>query len=386
MIPHFAATGSRLRGAFGIASILAAGVTLPLHAQGNQGDAPTTESQTVSLESRVERIEQHPIGLDLPPLDSIIRGGHTVQAGERLIGRVAVTGGTLEVFGTIDGNAIALDGDVVVREGGMIRGDALAVGGRVRVEGGIIEGEMRSLSGIGAARPAGAVAAEQSPMEATQRAVSLALGWLMMLAIIGIGVLMFAGTHLQAVEEALERRFARSFWTGLLGQLALAPVLFLLLVGLALTLIGILLIPFAVVAYTLLVAGLLTLGFLAVARRTGGALLRTGARGPDAERRARLRSLMVGILIYAGLWLLAGAFAWSPIIGGALRGLAVVVTWAALTVGLGAVLMTRAGTRASPRKSVSDSELEELAWTTPTPVSGVAAARRPTPVRATEHR
>jgi hypothetical protein len=223
-------------------------------------------------------------------------------------------------------------------------------------------------------------------MEATRHAISLVLGWLMMIAIIGIGVLMFAGTHLQAVEEALERRFARSFWTGLLGQLAIAPVLLLLIVGLTLTVLGILLIPFAVVAYTLLIAGLLTLGFLAVARRTGGALFRTGSMNSDAERRARLRSLMIGILIYVGLWLLAAVFTSSPIIGGALRGLAVVVTWAALTVGLGATMLTRAGTRTSEHRTVSPAGVDELAWSTPTPVTGVAAARRPTPAGRVKER
>lgn len=337
-----------------------------------------------SLRVTVERIAEHPLGAELPPLDSITRGGSTVAAGDTILGRLAATG-TIEVFGTVTGDVVAIGGDVIVHRGALVRGDALSVGGRVQAEGGIVEGEMRSFSGVGAGLARAPVAA-RSPVEATKDAVALALGWLTMLVIIGIGVLMFAGTHLHAVEEALEQRFSRSFWAGVLGQLAIAPALVIVIVALALTVIGILLIPFAVVAYALLVAGLLTLGFLAAARRTGAAVMRSDARGPAEERRARLRAMLVGVLLYVGLWVLAAAFTWSPIIGGILRGLAAIVTWVVLTLGLGATILTRAGTRTHTRR-ITPPVPEELAWTTPTPVTGVAAARRPTPVaRARETR
>ena len=332
-----------------------------------------------SLHTTVERIEAHPLGTDMPPLDSIVRGGRIVAAGESISGRLAAEG-TIEVHGTVAGSVVAIGGDVIVHEGGIVRGDAISIGGRVRLEGGTVDGEMRSLSGVGAGLPRPAGAARRSPAEATQHAIALTLGWLTMIAIIGIGVLMFAGSHLQAVEEALAQRFSKSFWVGVLGQLAIAPVLLLVIIALAVTVIGILLIPFAVVAYALLVAGLLMLGFLAAANRTGAALVRSDARGAQAERRARLRALMLGIVLYLGLWLLAAAFTWSPIAGGILRAIAAVVSWVALTLGLGATILTRAGTRARAQRLAPGPTSEELAWSTPTPVSGVAAARRPTPV------
>lgn len=356
--------------------LLAGGVCLALVLTAAPASA---QEATDSLRTTIERIEAHPLGADLPPLDSIVRGGRVVAAGENVPGRLAAEG-TIEVYGTVAGSVVAIGGDVVVLQGGAIRGDAISIGGRVRLEGGTVDGEMRSLSGVGEglARPVAAVT--RSPAEATQHAIALTLGWLTMIAIIGIGVLMFAGSHLQAVEEALEQRFSRSFWVGVLGQLAIAPVLLLVIIALAVTVIGILLIPFAVVAYTLLVAGLLTLGFLAAANRTGAALVRSDAHGARAERRARLRALMIGIALYLGLWLLAAAFTWSPIVGGILRGIAAVVTWVALTLGLGATILTRAGTRARAQRLATGQTAEELAWSTPTPVSGVAAARRPTPV------
>ena len=357
--------------------VIAGGVCLVLHLTSATALAQTTPSD--SLHATVKRIENHPLGADLPPIDSITRGGRTIAASETVAGRIA-TEGTIEVHGTVAGSVVAIAGDVVVHPGAVIRGDAISIGGQVRLEGGTVEGEMRSLSGVGAGLARPIAADTRSPAGAVQHALALTLGWLTMLAIIGIGVLMFAGSHLRSVEEALAQRFARSFWVGLLGQLAIAPVLLLVIIALAVTVIGILLIPFAVVAYVLLVAGLLTLGFLAAANRTGAALVRASSADAHAERRARLRALMLGIVLYFTLWLLAAAFAWSPIIGGILRAIAAVVTWVALTLGLGATILTRAGTRARAQRIATGQPAEELSWSTPTPVSGVAAARRPTPV------
>ena len=340
---------------------------------------PAQTSQSDSLRATVDRIEAHPLGADLPPIDSITRGGRIVAVGETVAGRVAAEG-AVEVHGTVSGSVIAIAGDIVVHPGAVIRGDAVSIGGQVRLEGGTVEGEMRSLSGVGEGLVRPVAAATRSPAQAVQHAIALTLGWLTMIAIIGIGVLMFAGSHLRSVEEALAQRFSRSFWVGIIGQLAIAPVLLLVIIALAVTVIGILLIPFAVVAYALLVAGLLTLGFLAAANRTGAALVRTTAADAGAERRARLRALMIGIVLYFALWLLAAAFSWSPIIGGILRAIAAVVTWVALTLGLGATILTRAGTRARAQRIATGQPAEELSWSTPTPVSGVAAARRPTPV------
>jgi hypothetical protein len=84
--------------------------------------------------------------------------------------------------------------------------------------------------------------------------------------------------------------------------------------------------------------------------------------------------------MYMGLWLVAALFTWQPLAGAILRGVALAVSWVAVTVGLGAAMISRAGTRhlqgragiSAPRPAPDD-----LAWQTPTPVTGVTAARRP---------
>lgn len=314
-------------------------------------------------------------------VDAVTMGGRVIEGGAVESGNVTVARGDLTVIGTIRGDAVAIDGDVIVREGGRVLGTAWAVRGRVRVEdGGQVQGEMRALAGpLGAAR----VAAQLSPTTATRRALALAAAWLALLMIIGIGVLLSANTYLDGVTDALESNFTTAFWTGLVGQFAILPALVLLVVALAITILGILLIPFAVVAFALAVAGMITLGFLAVAEVTGRSLFGS-AIAQRSPRGAALRALIFGVIVYLALWIIAALFTWLPVVGASLRYLALVVTWVAATAGLGAVIRSRAGTRRSEPVVVErEGAPSELLWQTPTPVSGVVAARRPTPVAPT---
>jgi len=207
---------------------------------------------------------------------------------------------------------------------------------------------------------------------------------LIILVLMAIGVLLFAGDYLDGVVDSLEGRFGRSFWAGIATQLALAPVLCLLVVALAITILGVLLIPFAIVAFVLAVAGLITLGFLAIARITGESVAPAASKRYSA-RGAALRALVVGVSIYMGLWVLASAFAWAPIVETVLRAVAVAITWVAATAGLGAAVISRGGTRRSaPTPSLA--AVNDIPWQTPTPVAGVVAARRPTPSSSTRDR
>src|SRR5439155_8361357 len=132
------------------------------------------------------------------------------------------------------------------------------------------------------------------------------VGWFALLMIIGLGVMIFAEGNLDGVVVALERGFARSFWIGVAGQLVMLPVLLLLCVALTITIVGILLVPFAIVCYVIAAAGLVAIGFLGVARLTGGAL--TPDSGTTSPRGVHLRALFLGLTTYSGLWLLAAAF------------------------------------------------------------------------------
>jgi hypothetical protein len=313
-------------------------------------------------------------GIRAPEADSFRLGNQEIGSGSTHNGTLAVARGNLDVRGRVTGNAIAVHGDVIVHPGGSVGGNAIAVDGRVRTAGGIVEGDVRSIRGLtGSILAAAAGSARDERPLTTWDAIKLVIGWFAILFAIGIGVLLFAERNLDGVVAALEQQFSRAFWVGLLAQLAAIPALLLVLLGLAISLIGILLIPFAIVAYVIALAGLCTLGFLAVARFTGRAFFRDRAN----SRAVSLRSLSFGLVIYLGLWFLAAAFVWNPVAGSMLRAVAFAGSWVALTFGLGATLLTRAGTQKDGAVTPKPKPADDLSWQTPTPVTGVVAARRP---------
>ncbi len=311
----------------------------------------------------------------LPTNALVTAGARTVIAGSKEPGDVA-TAGRLDVLGDVAGSAFALGGDLIVGPGAHVHGDAISVGGDVRLDGGLVDGEIRRIATTASAA-AGAVAGDEDGlMPASGRSpFAQALGWLVVLLLVGIGTLVFADRYLDGVVRELERSVPRAFLIGLAGELALAPALLLICVGLALTLLGILVIPFAVVAFVLAAAGLLTLGYLGVASMAGSALMRDGAR--HSARGAALRSLLVGIVALMAFWIVAGLVGNTGLLLMVTRGLAVAITWVAATAGFGAALASRGGAlkrRQSPRTPAGGTD---AAWQTPTPVRGVAAAKRP---------
>jgi hypothetical protein len=307
----------------------------------------------------------------LPDADNFTVGDRTIAANTRVDGPIAVARGNLDVFGIVNGDVIALGGDVRVHQNAHVTGNAFAAGGRVIIDGGVVEGERRA---IGIARPAIPTFATHAEPLSTMQSVKLVIAWLALLTIIGLGVMVFAEANLDGVVIGLERGFARSFWLGVAGQVVMLPGLLVLVVALTITVIGVLLIPFAVVAYVIAAAGLVTLGFLAVARLTGGAF--ASDRGTTSARGVHLRALIIGLVAYLGIWMVAALFTWSPVAGAVLRGIAFAITWVAATVGLGATLASRAGTQRPGKGSSQKTSTDEFAWQTPTPVSGVAAATR----------
>ena len=218
------------------------------------------------LRRQIEQMRARPEGSRLPPADSFTVGPRAITSTTPASGSVSIADGSLDVSGRLDGSAYVINGDIVVHGGGVISGDAISIGGRVLLDGGRIDGERVTLS----APPSEAIrsARESAPLT-TWESIKLVLGWFAVLAIIGLGVLIFAEPNMDGVVEAMEGNFAKAFWFGVLGEIMALPALALLVVGLVLTLLGILLVPFAVVAYVIALAGLLALGFLAVARLTG---------------------------------------------------------------------------------------------------------------------
>jgi hypothetical protein len=362
-----------VRRALGLAFLLGLGAitTHDLSAQTRSDSAASRDPIAAALDS-LHR-DANGVSLDRASVSS---GARTIESAQRLTGDAASWHGPLEIRGTVDGNAVAIGSDVVVLPGGHVLGDALAVGGQVRMAGGTVDGETRTISAFSVGPIAGA---RLTPAQATQRALSLAVACFLILVAMALAVAIGARTHLETIASTIRTDFWRSFLVGLLGELAAFPLFLLSMVALAITIVGILLIPFAAVAYALAVLGALDLGFLAMSLLAGDAILR--GDGSGREPRPLVAHLIAGLTVFLVLWLLAGGAAYLGLAGSVLRLLAFLSTWIAATVGLGATILTRAGTRTavSPPRAAPPTVTEEYAWQTPTPVSGVAAARRPTP-------
>lgn len=318
----------------------------------------------------LKQVSNDPHGAKLPPQDSIVSGNFAVGPGMSL-GRVA-TMGTLDVFGTVNGDAIALDGDVIVHKGAHVTGDALSIGGTVRLDGGTVDGEMRSLDR--AVTPTKAAAASSSGFLTILDELQRTMGALVVMVLLGFGAMVFAEDRLRVVSSAIETRFGKSLFAGILTEVSFIPALVLAAVLLVITIVGIILLPVAIPGMFVVGALLTVLGFLAVSRVAGQALTRRAAT--VSVRGAELRSMLAGLFFFFGLWLAAAVLSWVPVLGSLLHALAFVVTWAAATVGLGAAVITRGGGRPTTPPVVAAPEGSELGWQTPTPISGIAAARR----------
>jgi hypothetical protein len=307
----------------------------------------------------------------LPVASAFTAGARTIAAGTTVASAVAVHDGAVDVYGTVNGDVVTVRGDIVVHDGGTVNGNAVAIDGELRTEGtGHVTGQVLRLTG------AAVVPEPQAPGERVRNQLMLVAGWLTILLVISAGVLVLAPDNLMTVADALERHYGNSLVAGLAGQVAFAPLLLAVCVALVLTVLGILLIPFAIVAYAIVAAGLVTLGLLATAVVIGRGW-KPAPAGTDRERRAAtLRAVLVGDVVVIAPWLLAALLAAWPVAESVARGVAFAVTWVACTAGLGATLISRAGIRRA-RSSTATRAMASPGWQTPTPITGVAAARRP---------
>jgi hypothetical protein len=167
----------------------------------------------------------------------------------------------------------------------------------------------------------------------------LSIGWLLLATIIGFATVSLAGDKVDIVVNTLRQGVGKSLGSGLLGQLLIVPGAVAVVVLLAVSIVGILIIPLGLIAYIALLFGIGMLGFIAAALLTGSAI--TGrSKKDETPRGAMLRAFLVGAAVYVGLWIVAAAFSWMPLVGALLRSLAAGATFVAMTAGFGAVLLS----------------------------------------------
>jgi len=188
----------------------------------------------------------------------------------------------------------------------------------------------------------------------------------------GLGFMVFAPRQLETVADTVWHSFWRSFLAGLFAQPLLVPAFGMLIVGLALTVVGIVVIPFAILGFVAALVLAAIGGFIAVARTVGEIYLRRKmARGEVVQTWGSYRYIVYGLAGLLAVWLPVVLLGWIPVAGTLLTVSAAVITWILATAGFGATIISRAGMRGTFVRQLDLALTDEQYWTDeaiPTPV------------------
>ncbi len=247
----------------------------------------------------------------------------TVQSNET-VDNLVVFGGDATVQGIVEGDAVVLGGNLGLKPGAKVEGDAVVLFGSIlKDERAEIEGD-RVVFGGGSILKRLAGAWLPVAVAGSFLAYLFGIGLASMLAkfvvffVLGVLCLTFLAKPFRRVADCLSVRPGRAVLDGFLFFLLLAPMLLLL----AVSIVGIPLIPLVVLCYVAAFA----FGYVAAAFSLGTRV---------AERLFGHRSAWVSLV--CGLVFLR-VLAWIPVLGWPIT--ALVVCFA-----LGAVWLTRFGTR-----------------------------------------
>jgi len=202
-------------------------------------------------------------------------------------------------------------------------------------------------------------------------------GTLVALASLGFGALFFVPNRLEIVADTVRRSPIRSFFAGLFAQPLLLPALVTLVIGLVLTIVGVLVVPVAIVAFVLAVAAALVGGYLAVARVVGEIYARRRVQnGAYTAGWSTFRYMVYGLVGLLMIWAPGVLMRSVPVAGDILLITALVFTWAMATTGFGATLLSKAGGGWKFGAPTSRPEISsEHLWTSPVPVRPTEARR-----------
>lgn len=259
---------------------------------------------------------------------------------------VVAVGGNVTVLGRVEDDVVAVLGSVRLGPKAYVRGDVTAVGGAVEQERGATIGGSVNEVRIGGSQ----FRFEPWHVFAGWFGWDMFGGWFRLLGtLLRISIVLLlvfliaivAPGPMQRIGERAGRDPWLSGFTGLLAQLLFVPVLVLTVVVLAVSIIGIpllVLVPFAIIAF--LIAFLI--GFAGVAYYVG--------RWAVGDARPLFVTLAVGVILVSAVTLVARSLSLvTPLwpIAWMVAVLGFLVEYLAWTVGLGAALLTRFGTRGS---------------------------------------
>ncbi len=277
--------------------------------------------------------------------DDRVRVGASVhvRSDEVVNGDVVAVLGSVDVDGRVTGDVVSVGGSVDLGPEAVVEGEVVVVGGTLdRAPGAQIMGGIEEVAWGGP--NVHFDGPEFHPFLEGVGGLIMTIVWVIVLGALAALMYLLARRPVERMAYRISQSPWKAALIGLVAQILFFPVLVLSVILLAISIIGIpllLAVPFAIVA---LAIGMLV-GFTAVARVLGSA----------AENRFGWQhdSPFVSVLIGVGIIMLVSFFASAlGVPGGPLGVFAVilgilgfVLQYAAWTVGLGALLLTRFGTR-----------------------------------------
>jgi len=346
-------------------------------------------SRTGALSGLAEALEGAPIN------DFILKIGEdvVVGAGEELKGTLILVDGDLDVRGRIDGDVVLTGGTVRLLEEGLITGDLRIADGKLERSGGSVGGSFLELDTgdeiqLGTAELEDLRREMESEIRRDLRStlaretrpspnivfglfgkVGKAIAGLLenlvtflVLATLGVLAVHFQRERLEVISTTAHRAPMRSAVVGLAGGFFLIPIWIVGTIALAITIIGIPALLAWVPLFPIAAALAILFGYLAVARNVGEWVAEQEYRGLEWIRGsntfytviAGVGALMVPCIAANAVSILGFGF-----LTGLLGFVGSMVTFAAASVGFGAVLLTRGG-KIRPLESYSD--FEEDYW------------------------
>jgi len=258
-----------------------------------------------------------------------------VEEDETIDGSVVTIGGNIKVKGTVTKDAVAVGGNVWVDSTGVIEGDAVSVGGEVKKESGaVIRGQKTQVS-FG---PKGLFRFPPLVGGFYGLAFLTRIIKIIFFLFVGIVVISIVPKNVAKVKEKIRQDFLKSALVGFAAEIMILPIFLLLIV----TIIGI---PIAILIQPLLILAALILGYTGTSYFIGEKMKeRTSLKPPSP-----IMTLVIGILAVESILLLARIVG---ILGHPFSPLSWILTffgWAiwylVVTVGFGAAILTRLGTR-----------------------------------------
>jgi hypothetical protein len=192
--------------------------------------------------------------------------------------------------------------------------------------------------------------------------VSVALAYGVIFALAFIAIFFGGRRYIEGVADTARVATTRSLLVGMAASFLVIPAFILGAIALLISIVGILALPVWVMLFPIAVGLATVLGYIGVAHGLGESLAERRFHTSDWFQRGNSYYFLIsgiGLLLapFVAMNVVRMAGPWLGFFAGILTAVGVIVTWAALSIGLGAVLLSRGGTR-PVRGAAADMEPE----------------------------